>query len=221
MFTKHYVELRFRENIYGTLPGSPDVFQKWMEYKFADPENTENTATDLDLDKETEENTIRFRCDDRGIYIGAYQVKAMIAQCGSLLELTTSKRGSKQTLKEGCFVKGIDADGNFTGDKVYLLPLRSEADGTDNFTGTVYTPQGSKSIITNAAYCTHPTLQFQMWVLTNRLQATGHGKKLNFDDFQNILQLAQEVGLGGLRNMEKGKFDVVAFQTWEDYITQK
>lgn len=218
VFTEHYVELKFRDKIYGGLPGSREVFEKWMEGKFAAPENTENTETDLDLDKEIQENTNQFRCDERGIYIGAYQIKAMIAQCGSLLELTTTKRGSKQTLKEGTFVKGIDADGSFTGDKVYLLPLQTEANGSESFTGTVYTPHGTRSIITHTQYCLQPTIRFQMWMLTNRLQSTGHGKKLNFVDFQNILQLGQEVGLGAMRNMEAGKFDVVAFQTWDDHL---
>ena len=218
VFTHYFAELQFREKIYGGLPGNREIFEKWMQGKFANPENTENTATDLDLDKEIEENTNQFRCDERGIYIGAYQLKAMIAQCGSLLELTTSKRGSKQTLKEGTFIKGIDSDGNFTGDKVYLLPLRKEADGKESFTGNVYTPNGQRSIITHTMYCVKPTIRFQMWMLSNRLQTTGHGKKLNFEDFQNILQLGQEVGVGAMRNMEAGKFDVVSFETWDDHL---
>ena len=217
IFQQYHVELKFRDKIYGGLPGKDDLFQAYMRGKFEDPENTENTATDLDLDKEIEENINQFRCDENGIYIGSYQLKAMIAQCGALLELTTSKRGSKQTLKEGTFIKGIDADENFTGEKVYLLPLKKEADGFDTITGNVYTPQGSRSIITNASYRLQPTISFQMWVLTNRLQATGHGKKLTFADFENILTLAQEVGIGSLRNHESGKFDIVKFQTWDDY----
>ena len=217
VFTEHYAELKFRDKIYGGLPGNREIFEKWMEGKFTDPENTEKTETDLDLDKEIQENTNQFRCDEHGIYVGAYQIKAMIAQCGSLLELTTNKRGSKQTLKEGTFIKGINADGNFTGDKVYLLPLRTEPDGKDSFTGNVFTPHGNRSIITHTMYCSEPTIRFQMWMLTNRLQETRQGKKLNFEDFENILQLGQEVGLGAMRNMEAGKFDVVEFKTWTDF----
>ena len=97
MFERFVVELEIRDKIYGTLPGNKEVFNAWMTAKFEDPDNTENTATDLDLDEEMEKNTNQFRRDDNGLYLGSYQLKAMIAQAGSLLELTTKKRGSKQT----------------------------------------------------------------------------------------------------------------------------
>ena len=221
IFTQNYVEITLRDKIYGTLPGDREIFEGWMQSKFDDPENTENTEKDLDLDKELEKNTNQFRCDETGIYIGAYQLKAMIAQCGSLLGLTVNKRGSKQTLKEGTFIKGINTEGEFTSDKVYLLPVRKEADGKDNFTGTVSGPQGSRSIISNSQYCVQPTIRFQMWVLSNRLQETNQGKKLTFEDFENIFELGQEVGIGAHRNMEKGKFDLKTFQPWEEHLNAK
>ena len=221
LFQYNYAELKFRDKLYGTLPGDKDIFEGWMRSKFDDPENTENTAKDLDLDKEIEEKTTTFRCDDVGIYVHAYQIKAMIAQCASLLELTINKRGSKQTLKEGTFIKGINAQNEFSSDKVYLLPYRKEADGTDTFTGTVSGPQGSRSIISHVHFCQEPTIQFQMWMLQNRMQASNRGKKLNFEDFQNIFELAQEVGLGGNRNHEVGKFDLIKFCPWDEYLENK
>lgn len=216
IFTEHYLELKFRDKIYGGLPGNREIFEAWMASKFEDPENTENTETDLDLDKEIEQNTSQFRCDEQGIYINAHQVKAMIAQCASLLELTTQKRGSKNTLKEGTFIKGVDEEGNFTGEKIYLLPFRKEPDGVDSFTGNVSGPQGSRSIISNVQFCTQATIKMQIWMLTNRM-GDNRGKKLTLGDVENILQLGQEVGLGAVRKFEVGKFDVIRFCTWDDY----
>ena len=217
IYNRFYVELDIREKIYGTLPGNREIFEGWMQAKFEDSENVENTAKDLDLDKEIEKNTNQFRCDEIGIYMGSYQIKAMIGQCANLLGFTMDKRGSKQTVKEGSFIKGINADGDFTGEKVYLLPLRTEADGKDNFTGNVSGPQGSRSIISNSQFCQQVKLRFQLTILANRMQDDRRGKKLNIEDFEFIFEHGQEVGLGAHRNMEAGKFDVVKFCAWEDY----
>ena len=210
IFDKRYIEIKFRDKIFGSLPGNREIFEAWMRSKFEDPENTENTETDLDLDHEMEQSTTQFRKDEYGIYMHAYQLKAMLGQCGSLLEFTTKKRGTKNTLKEGTFIKGMDENGSFTGEKVYLLPRRTEHEGVESFTGNVSTAQGSRSIINNVQFCEQPTLRFQLWLLQNRIQEDNRGKKLSIDDFSQILELAQEVGLGGARKFEKGKFDVIA-----------
>ena len=188
IYNRFYVELDIRDKIYGTLSGDREIVE------------------------EVEKNTRQFQCDENGIYISAYQIKAMIAQCGSLLELTTD-----ETLTEGLFIKGINADGDFTGDKVYLLPLRKSADGKDDFIGNVTGVIGSRRLISNSQFCSQPKLRFQLNILANLMQDDVYRKKLTVEDFEHIFEHGQEVGLGAHRNMEAGKFDVVRFCAWDEY----
>ena len=176
IYNRFYVELDIREKIYGTLPGNREIFEGWMQSKFDDPENVENTAKDLDLDKEIEKNTNQFRCDEIGIYMGSYQIKAMIRQCANLLGFTMDKRGSKQTVSEGSFIMGINADGDFTGEKVYLLPLRTEADGKDNFTGNVTDRRAVGALFPTVNSVNIPNFAFNSRSLQTECKTIGAGK---------------------------------------------
>lgn len=223
LFQKYYLEIDLRGRVYGGASSDPEIFSKWTASKFPDnPEITEKFETDLDLTKEVELQTNQFRNDasnnGQGIYLHVYQMKAMIAQCASLLQITTKKKGSKQTLKEATFVKGIDADGTFTGEKLYLLPTRQKADGIETFHGNVPTPKGSRSILKNVQFCENAIVKAQMWILNARLSADNRGKGITMNDMSTILALAQEVGIGACRKFESGKFDVRHFVTWEDYL---
>ena len=103
-----------------------------------------NTAKDLDLDKEIEKNTNQFRVKtESNGFLSDKGDDWTMREPSWIHDINAEAR----TVKEGSFIKGINADGDFTGEKVYLLPLRTEADGKDNFTGNVSGPQGSRSII--------------------------------------------------------------------------
>ena len=192
IYNRFYVELDIRDKIYGTLRGDREIFEEF------------------------EKRTNQFHCDDIGIYIGEYQIKAMIAQCASLLEVTPEYE-STQTLKEGSFIEGINADGKFTRDKVYLLPLRKSGDGKNNVIEHVTGLQGSRSIISNSQFCSQPKLRFQLNILVNLMRNDGRGEILNFEDLEFIFEHGQEVGLGTHRDRDAGKFDVVKFCVWDDY----
>ena len=210
MFTVFETEIKVRNRIYGTLPKDPALFEGYLKAKFQ-PEDEETVAKDLDLDEELEQSAAGFRQDDVGIYVGDYQIKAMLAQAASLLGLTTSKRGSKQTLREGLVVKGLDLEGKNTREKVYLLPFKDNVDGVDERTGNVSGPSGSRSIINRSEYVESPSLKFTMSFLENRIGKTG--KLLTRDDISDILSFSQELGLGGQRKYGGGRFDIVDFTT--------
>ena len=95
----------------------------------AEDDTEEFVGKDLELDEEKERSMTGFKKDERGIFIGGYQIKAMLAESASLQEITVKKRGSKNTLREGLVVLGLDDKDEYTGNNIYVLPYRQEADG--------------------------------------------------------------------------------------------
>ena len=187
-----YLQISIHEKIYGGLRDS-------QEYVIpSDP------GLEIEGEWSGQKNEFHFACDSKGLYIGTYQVKAMIAQCAGLLEYTDDLTRLKQSMS----IMGIDANGQFTGDKIYLLPSRTKTDGIDSFVGNVKKERGAHRIATKVEYALQPTLKMRIQILKNRMRSL---------DFPNILELGQQVGLGALRKFEAGKFEVVNLSTWQDY----
>ena len=215
MYNKFEIEIKFREKLHGGLPKNEDALKAYVKKEFKS-EDTTPTDTDLELTEEKEISVTGFRCDDVGIYVGGYQVKAMLAQSASLLGLTTAKRGAKNTLKEGLIIEGRNAVGENTGTKCYLLPIKTEPDGTEGHTGNVPTPQGNRSIVKAIEYVEQPSLKFALFILENRMGADGTAtKNLTVKDIKSILAHGRTVGLGSHRKYESGHFDVVSFNQVE------
>ena len=211
MYQVFNVEIKFRNRIYGGLPKDKNVYENYAKSKFKS-EDVEKHATDLDLEEEMEKSTVIFRRDEIGLYVGSYQIKAMLGQAASLLEITTKKRGSKQTLREGMVLKGRDKDGVYTQDKVYFIPLKQEADGLETHAGNVSTAQGSRSRLKRLEYVEGASLRFSMMFLANRIGDDNRSKKILVDDIKSCLQHGQELGLGSHRKFEAGKFNVISFE---------
>lgn len=208
MYTEINCTIQFRDKIYGGLPKSQTLLDKYIQAAFGGEEGSEpheHVARDVNAtDEAMEIVSCGFRQDDSGLYVGDYQIKAMIKQCGTLLKLTTKKRGVKSTLGEGLFIKGR-FDNELVDSKVHFKPLRTQPDGYEDFAGNVTTAQGPRSILKRCEYVEKGTLEFQIWLLEARF---GGQSNLTLDDLKMILELGQEVGLGSCRSFEKGKFDV-------------
>ena len=209
MFQKYSVELQFRDRVYGGLPKSKDVIKGWIEAKGLDEETI---TKDLDIDEETEKVTTGFKSDDMGLYIGDYFIKAAVKQYTSLMKITQKKRGTKQTVGEALFVKGINGD-SLIESKVHFHDLREEPDGIEEFCGHVTTMQGKRSILKNMEYVEKPTVRFQLWILESRMQAV---KELKEEDVFKVMVFGQECGIGSARSFEKGKFDLIKFDEITD-----
>ncbi len=211
MYIKYEIELKIRDKIYGGLPKDKNVLKNYVKTKF-NSSDISTTADDLDLTEEIEKRTVGFKCDNKGIYIGSYQIKAMLAQAASLLEITITKRGSKQTMREGLVIKGRDEDNTITGEKIYLLPRSMKPTGVESHAGNVSTPQGNRSILKTLEYVLEPTIKLQMWVLKNRIGKDNRSKKLLIEDIKRCFLYGMELGLGSHRKYEAGKFDVIQFE---------
>ena len=216
MYNVFELELQFRDRIFGGLPTSEDQLMSYIKQltKPEEPtaEDVENLGKDLDLDNEEDKAVLGFRRDEKGLYLGSYQLKAMLAQSASLLEITTKKRGSKQTLREAMSAVGLDDEGTATGDKIYFLPMRKEADGEQVHTGNVSGPQGNRSIVKVMEYVEKPRVKFQLRLLMNRMDEASSSKKFSTIDLKKSLAVGRESGLGSHRRFEAGKFDVLNFK---------
>jgi len=219
VYKKFAVEIKFRSKCLGGLPKTEDLLDRYIEAKFegAKPNSETHDHVSRDIDTEEKAETDKktsmngFRQDEVGIYVGDYQVKAMMKQAGSLLGLTTKKRGTKSTLGEALFVKGM-LDSELTGRQLYFQDdsgeVVAEPDGHIDIAGRVWAGGRPQSIINRYDYTEGRTVKFQLWVLKVRLK----DKKLNTDDLRDILEFGQEVGLGSGRSQEHGKYDLVKFE---------
>ena len=215
MYRSFDVEIEFLGRIYGGLPKNKDIFEQYAKSKFPDKEAADHVATDLDLDEELEKRTVGFKKDETGIYIGAYQIEAMLSQSASLLEITVKKRGSKQTIREGMVVKGMNEKNEYTGAKVYLMPYKTEPDGLETHAGNVTTAQGNRSILKKLEYVENATARFNMIFLKNRIGDDGRSSKILVDDVKKSLRHGQELGLGSHRRYGGGRFKVLNFKEVE------
>lgn len=232
LYHKLDVKLIFRERMYAGLTAKKDVLEKYVKAKFQSDDATA-TMTDMDIDEKIEESTCKFRRDLKGnglLYMHVYQANAMLAQSASVLELTVNKRGSKQTFAEGMTLKGVmphydDEDiadltdyekehladpGEVTGTKIFFGDtIRPSADGVQDFLGNVSGPAGRRSVVKACEFVEEATVEFQVWILRNRMSDREGNNKVTLADFRRVLEHGQENGLGSNRKLYGGQFDVI------------
>lgn len=217
MYNVYQIELKMHDRLIGSLPLKTEDLENYVKANF--PDGAEDTEAfigeDLELDEDKEQSIAGFKKDETGIYIGGYQVKAMLAQSASLQELTTKKRGSKNTLREGMVVVGLDHEDTYTGRNIYVLPYKQEADGVSVRTGHVSGAKGSRSIVSVSEYVVDATLKFELRLLSNRMIEKPDGKKFSPHDLKLCFAHGRSVGLGGERKYGMGCFDVVKFEVCE------
>lgn len=206
LYNKYKVRIKFRERVYGGLPKDPAIMEKYVEAKFKPTDNFAGKLSDevkpkseeekeQEMQEEQESVTTTFKRDAQGCYLGDYVLKAHIKQAASLLKITQKKRGSKDTVKEGLFVKPEH------------VSLGGEPVGAETFVGHVMTPTGKRSIIKASEYFEKTEIEFELWILNVRM---GGEKGLGDDDLKLIFEFGQELGIGSNRSFEKGKYDFLS-----------
>lgn len=154
-----------------------------------------------DLENRVEQSSTRFLADERGLYLDAYQVKAMLRQSGSMIGLYKKRFGTKQICAEGLEVKGLEHER-----RIYLG--KSSPDGTYEATVHVNGPKGKVSGIKRVDFVEGVRLKFEVWILKTE---AGEKRHVGEKDLVEILRFGQENGVGADRSQGYGKFDVVEF----------
>lgn len=207
LYDVYRCQIRMRDKLCGGIPKNKELLADAVRaHTGHDDAHTAAQIAELGVgivDEIVEKSWNGFVSDDKGMYLPAFQIKAMFKECASLCRLTTEKRGSKQILQHGTFVvKAVDG-----GDRVHFG--KTAVDGCDEGPVHVMTAQGPRTAIKRVDYVERVDLTFDVWVFGTHAAETRH---IGESDVIELLRLAQENGLGADRSQGKGTFDVVKFE---------
>jgi len=218
LFSKYRVKATFTDLVLGGVPQKPEIIEAWIRQRLnITSERTEllhmmaATLTDLGVDVDadaTDEEIIEssrkvadlrngntFRRDVDGLFLAAYQVKAMLKEATNILfageRWGITKKGPKSFLAERVFV-----------DEQRIHLGRNDPDGTLTQIGHVNGPKGPRSTLTYIDYCVQPEISFNVSSLNDCITK---------EQWSQILGHSQRLGLGALRSMGHGQFRVTAF----------
>lgn len=206
LYDTYTVEIRLRGRLYGGTPKNKDLIEAWVKARTGheDEQTSEQVkaAIEVLVDETAEKSWSGFQGDDKGLFVAANNLKAMLKQSASMLAITVKKRGSRQILAEGMEVKAIGG-----GERVYLG--KASPDGFEERPIHVKTAQGPRTALKRIDYVEGISIAFEIWVLKTQPAETRHiGEK----ELVQILTFSQENGFGADRSQGAGKFDVLGFE---------
>lgn len=105
-------------------------------------QDSSSTSPEEENEKAKLKSWTGFLSDDKGIYIGTYQLKAGIKEAASALFLTKTFPGSKQILQHSLFVRGLEDP-----DKVYFYRQPLDPDKPDQERERIMSPDGYEQLI--------------------------------------------------------------------------
>jgi hypothetical protein len=206
IYDVYRITIKMRDKLCGGIPRNKELLADAVRaHTGFDDAQTKAQIEELGagvVDTIVEKSWNGFVGDKDGLYLPAFQIKAMFKEVSSLLRITTEKRGSKQIIQHGTFlVKATDG-----GDRVHFG--KTEPDGSDEGPVHVMTPQGPRTAIKRVDYVQGVSLAFDLWVYATHPSETRH---VGETEIVQMLTLAQENGLGADRSQGKGTFDVADF----------
>lgn len=204
----YLVTIQMRDKLCGGIPRNKELLADAVRaHTGHDDEHTAKQIEELGagiVDQIVEKSWNGFVSDDKGLYLPAFQLKAMFKEVASLTRITVDKRGSKQILQHGTFlVKSVEGE-----DRIHFG--KTAPDGWDEGPVHVMTPQGPRTALKRVDYVKGVKVSFHLWVYATHSAETRH---IGRDDVVEMLRLAQENGLGADRSQGRGQFDVVEFET--------
>lgn len=210
MFRFYKVALQFKDRVCGGIPKHPNVIRAWVEARTGyDDERAQEIikeaknamqAADTLGEKEEIKGWAGFKANERGLYLESRQVMAMLKESANVLkgikgsEPIIKIKNLKARLAERVFVEPS---------KIHLLPTREEPDGYEEHTIRVMTPRGPRSAIKRFDYIQECGVEFTLRVLDDGLVGEA--------ELEQILDLAEHLGLGANRSQGYGQFEVTSF----------
>lgn len=216
-FTLYRVSLQFRDKIMGGTPKAGDVIEGWLRAKAGATTEDEVTAMTVatlaqtlgvdpasaqfsDLVKASEEvadvkSLNGFKRDDLGLYIEGRAVKAMLKECTNIVyageKWGPTRKGARNFLAERVFV---------AEDRIHLGV--DQPSGQETVIGHVTGPQGPRATLGRHEFVTRAKIEFCVM---------SHRDCIKPDQWEELLILGQEIGLGALRSQGYGRFNVTGF----------
>jgi hypothetical protein len=206
----------------GGQPANREAVRAYAKHHLKLPDDKIEAAVDRILREEVGEREVTgegevkeresyglnvLRRDDFGPWVGDWQIKAALKQSASRVGLFAAKRGTKGDMAEMGRVSAVGNSLHGEPFKIHLLDADGERPATTfyrRFMGRVQTPDGPKSIVTDAECApvgTRFSFRFQ-W----------YEAKLTEADMVKIFSAFQIVGLGSAKAMEQGKVEVMTLE---------
>lgn len=218
---------RFTREIVGGQPATPEGIQAFCLHHLHIPEGPElDAAVKRILGEEIGEREVTtetgelkekesyglnvLRHDDFGPWIGDWQLKAALKQGASRVGLFVSKRGSKGDMAEMGKISAHGISLHGPDFRIHLMDESGEAPAAtiyQKFLGRVNTPTGAKSIV-NDAECAPAGTRFEF-----RFQ--WYDGKLTEKDIVAIFAALPVIGVGSVKSLERGKFDIERLEVKE------
>lgn len=147
------------------------------------------------------------RRDTHGHWLGDWMFKAMLKQAGTQVGIFTRKKTTKGHLAEAGRILACGPSLKGLPYHVYLVHDDGKPVSTyyREFKGSVQTIKGRRSIVSHReCVADGANLHFTFdWV----------GRKLTSHDLAEIFAMGRQIGMGSTKSFERGKFEVVKFET--------
>lgn len=213
MYVFYEVVIKIRDKICGGIPKAKDVIEKWVGLKIkgaeAQKEVVKETVEAMG-DQLTEEKIASmwtgFKKDERGPYIEARQVMALLKESANILKGLKPKsgKGSKPIVNIANFRARLAERVFVEPNRIYLGVGPEEPIVFIERTISVMTSQGPRSAWKRVDYVEQPTITFTLRVLNDEL--------IDKEDLDKVLEHGQNLGIGADRSQGYGKFDLVSIE---------
>jgi len=216
-FDKYSTRIEFTKPVVGAIPKNEKVIEAWVksrhEKKGSDPKYLkqliEKIRQEVQADEDVEKCWTTFKRDEEGIYIEDRNIKAMLREAATTLESFKGKGSTarKQTFQHGLFVKPPRIHFYRDGEII------REPEDTQERAIHVMTAMGPRSALKREdVVLPGAQLEFEIWVVVPNGSAAAH---ITEEMLRDWLTLGQEIGLGGSRSQQFGKFRVLEFRKIE------
>jgi hypothetical protein len=218
LFIRYAARLVFRDKLLGGVPRDPKLIEGWLRSRAGLTDGDEvrqvmlRTLSELGVDADASmtfeqleqaseavaarKQTTGFKVGERGLYVEARQVKAMLKESTNVVfggeRFGPTRKTGKPFVAERVFVEP---------DQLWLGV--TEPAGVEMTIGHVFSPTGPRSIVGYHEFVQNATLEFR--VLTMR-------DCLTPEQWADLWVHAQENGLGALRSQGFGRFYI---EQWE------
>ena len=205
---RHYkVVLKIRDKILGGIPWGFErienlATQEYIKKLAADAKKVEEQAV-VKKDGETPEEKPKkkwkldphatfTRTKDEKVCIEEKNIKGLMKECVQ----TLYGRGRKSTITQKLVSRAVFA-------YPPQIVIADEISGTIPMPVHAITPQGPRTSIQEADFVKQPTVSFTLKIAA---------KEITEEILKELLTLGQEIGLGAVRTLGYGKFDVVSIE---------
>lgn len=202
------VEIEYEKPVLGGIPKAKDVIAKWVESrakkKGRPPEEIQKMVEKISDEvyisgeEEVERLWTTFKADENGLYIEDRNIKAMLREAATTLGYFRGQGSMqrKQTFQHGLVIKPYKVRFYRDGEVIKEPEATQERPVLIDYKGTPMAALKKEDVILPGARS-----KFYIAVIDN--------DAFKRDDFVNMLELCQEIGIGAARSQQFGKFRII------------